>query len=304
MAEHSHSDQKINRIYLGEGKAEKPHPERTKADTLYHKKMQEVFDVVLPEAIAEKQDAVEAQGDIAQATADLLLSKKNAWEKYKEHGNLKQLIHDQDVEWRGRELPHKLDRMLVFTALGGASALIDYGSDALGTKIISRNRLFSEKFSWAPKIDMDAADTHGNRKAIKAGWEMLSDKLIGSFANVSVREATNRKDVGFVSPLSESFANVGNVVLSFAFDEDKTHIQRLISSVVNPATIESGIRALAAVPLLGAGVENAYIAANKALLKDDGLFSFGINLAATMVAAKESQMKRVKDIKKVIPSTA
>ena len=295
MAEGTHHDRPVNRIYLGEGKPDKQKSDTSKADTLYNRNMQEVFDVIVPEAIAERQDVVEAQGEIASVTANLILSKTNAWNRYKEHHDVKRYIKEQDIEWRGRELPRKLDRILVMAALGGASALIDYAGDAIGTKMLAKTGTGS-----IPGVPMDEADTHGNRKAIKAGWEMITDELIGAFANQSVREATNRREVGFVSPLSESLARVGTIVTSFALPEEKSRMQRFVSSVINPATIEAGIRGLAAIPLIGAGVENAYIALNKSLLRKEGLFPFGFQLAATMLAAKDSQMSKVKDVKKVI----
>lgn len=302
MAETTHQEQKVHRIYLGEGKAEKPSPEKNKADTLYNKHMQEVFDVILPEAISERQDVVEAQGEIATVTAELLLSKKNAWEHYKEHKNIKQFIEEQDQEWRGRELPHKLDRILTMAALGGSSALINFGTTAIGEKVLSGDPLLPRKEESVNPLKADESDSLGNKKAIKAGWELIAGKLIGSFANRSVQEATNRKGVGFVSPLSESLSNIGNIVISFAMPDWKERglLQHAITGVVNPATVESGLRGLAAIPMLGAGVENAYIALNKSLMKEEGMLPFGFNLAATMLAAKESQMKRVKDMNKVI----
>jgi len=295
MGEAVRHNQPVHRIYLGEGKPEKPAPEKSKADTLYNRTMQEVFDVIAFEAVRERHDVMEAQGEIADITARLITSKKNAWERYTNHKNLNTFIREQDREWRGRELPHKLDRILVMTALGGASALIDYAGDAVGTTLLAKTGTGS-----IPGVPMDEADTNGNRKALKAGWEMITDELIGAFANQSVRVATNRREVGFVSPLSESLARVGAIVTSFAFPEEKTRIQRFVNSVINPATIEAGIRGLAAIPLVGAGVENAYIALNKSLLRKEGLFPFGFQLAATMLAAKDSQMSKVKDVKKVI----
>lgn len=288
---------KVSRVYLGEGKAEpSKKPEKVRADTEYNRHMQELFDIVAPEAVAERVDAVNAQADMAVATAELLKDKSTAWQKYKEHKNLKTFINDLDVEWRGRELPHKLERIMLFSLIGAASSGMDIGVDILAEKTFLRknaNKVFG--------LTMDDTDTLGNRKALKAGWEMMTDHLIGMFSDTSVKEATNRQDVRFVSPLSDSLSKIGNVLSAVLMPSNMKFRHYVMNSLVNPSTIESGFRTLSAIPVLGAKVENWYIALNKQLLQGEGIFPFGFDVAVTMLAAKETHKKLVENINEVVP---
>jgi len=288
---------KVSHVYLGEGKADFLNPEVKKADTLYNKHMQELFDIVAPEAVAERIDAVNTQGDIAVKTAEVLRGKSTAWQRYKEHKNVKQFINDLDTEWRGRELPHKLERFFLFSVMGGFYSGLDFATDFIADSTFLRKdarRLGVGKLSL---VTFDETDSNGNRKALKAGWEMLSDKLVSMFSDKSVKEATNRDDVAFVSPLSDALASVGNVVTSIVSPSEKKGITRLINAVINPGTIEAGFRSIAAIPVVGAKVENMYIALNKQLLKGEGVLPYGFEVALSMLAAKESQKKSVELIK-------
>lgn len=289
---------KVIHVYLGEGKAESPKPEAKKADTLYNKHMQELFDVIAPEAMSERIDAVNTQGELATTTAELLQEKSTAWQRYKEHKNLKQFISELDTEWRGRELPHKLERFMLFGVMGGFYTGLDFATDLIADKTFleeSRKHLGTEKF---PIIAFDEFDSQGNRKALKAGWEMLTDKLISMFSDKSVKETTNRSDVAFVSPISDALASVGNIVSSIATPSKQEWYHRVINALINPGSIEAGFRALSAIPVFGAKVENAYIALNKQLLRGEGLLPYGFDMALTMLAAKETQKKTVDLIKK------
>ncbi|MEK7533523.1 MAG: hypothetical protein AAB542_03755 [Patescibacteria group bacterium] len=302
MAE-SYSQQyrgKVTHVYLGEGKADPPKPEIKKADSLYNKHMQELFDIVAPEAVAERIDAVTTQGELAVTTAELLRDKSTAWNRYKEHKSLKKFISELDIEWRGRELPHKLERFMLFSVMGGFYTGLDFTSDFIADKTFlqkDRTHLGTSKF---PIITFDKFDTQGNRKALKAGWEMLTDKLISGFSDKSVKETTNRDDVAFVSPISDALASVGNVISSIFTPSDQKPIHRFINALVNPGSIEAGFRSLSAIPVIGAKVENAYIALNKQLLKGEGLLPYGFDMALTMLAAKETQKKSVELIKDTV----
>ncbi len=283
-------------MYLGEGKADPPKPETKKADTLYNKHMQELFDIVVPEAVAERADAVSTQGELATKTAEVLRDKSTARERYKEHKDFKRFIHELDTEWRGRELPNKLERFMLFSVMGGFYSGLDFVSDLIADKTFlnkERAHLGSTKF---PIITFDKVDTQGNRKALKAGWEMLTDKLISGFSDKSVKETTNRDDVAFVSPISDAFASVGNVISSIATPNDQKFIHRFINALINPGSIEAGFRTLSAIPVIGAKVENAYIALNKQLLKGEGMLPYGFDIALTMLAAKEKQKNDVERI--------
>lgn len=284
-------------MYLGEGKAEPPKTEIKKADTLYNKHMQELFDIVAPEAIAERVDAVSTQGELATKTAEVLKEKSTAWQRYKEHKNLKQFISELDTEWRGRELPHKLERFMVFSVMGGFYTGLDFVSDYVADKTFLRKDLPYLGTEKMPIVKFDATDSQGNRKALKAGWEMLSDKLISMFSDKSVKETTNRDDVAFVSPISDALASVGNIVSSIATPSKQEPIHRFLNAIINPGSIEAGFRTLAAIPLVGAKVENKYIALNKQLLKGEGVLPYGFDVALTMLAAKETQKKGVELIK-------
>lgn len=289
---------KVTHVYLGEGKADPPNPEVKKADTLYNKHMQELFDIVAPEAALEHVDAVHTQGELATATAELLRDKSTAWQKYKEHKNLKQFINDLDVEWRGRKLPHKLERFMLFSVMGGFYSGLDFASDYIADKTFLRKDVTQLGVGKVPIITFDSTDTKGNRKALKAGWEMLTDKLISVFSDKSVKETTNRQDVAFVSPISDAFASVANIVSAIATPSEQKLIHRVVNSLINPGSIEAGFRSLSAIPVIGAKVENAYIALNKQLLKGEGLLPYGFDMALTMLAAKEAQKKTVDLIKK------
>ncbi len=288
---------KVTQVYLGEGKAEPPKPEAKKADTLYNKHMQELFDIVAPEAIAERVDAVNTQGELATKTAEVLRDKSTAWQQYKEHKNLKQFISELDTEWRGRELPNKLERFLLFSVMWGFYSGLDFASDYVADKTFLRKDLPYLGTEKIPIVRFDATDSQGNRKALKAGWEMLTDKLISGFSDKSVKETTNRDDVAFVSPISDAFASVGNVISSIATPSDQKLIHRFINALINPGSIEAGFRTLSAIPVIGAKVENVYIALNKQLLKGEGLLPYGFDIALTMLAAKETQKKSVELIK-------
>lgn len=294
MAE-SYSQQyrgKVIHVYLGEGKADPPKHEVKKADSLYNKHMQELFDVIAPEAVSERIDAVNTQGELATATAELLQEKLTARERYKEHKDFKRFIRELDTEWRGRELPHKLERFMLFGVMGGFYTGLDFVSNYLAEKTFLRKDI-TKLGLGKTGITLDAADTNGNRKALKAGWEMVSDKLIGLFSDKSVKETTNRSDVAFVSPISDALASVGNIAVSLATPSEKKPIHWLLNSIINPGSIEAGFRTLAAIPLLGAKVENMYIALNKQLLHGEGILPYGFDVALTMLAAKETQKKDV-----------
>lgn len=289
---------KVIHVYLGEGKADAPKPEVKKADTLYNKHMQELFDIIAPEAISERIDAVDTQGALATTTAEALKDKSTAWSRYKEHKNLKKFISELDTEWRGRELPNKLERFLLFSVMGGFYTGLDFTADFIADKTFlqeDRMHLGTAKF---PVVSFDATDSQGNRKALKAGWEMLSDKLISMFSDKSVKETTNRDDVAFVSPISDAFASVGNIISSIATPSKQLWYHRFMNALINPGSIEAGFRTLSAIPVFGAKVENAYIALNKQLLKGEGLLPYGFDMAITMLAAKEAQKKTVDLIKK------
>lgn len=302
MAE-SYSQQyrgKVTHVYLGEGKPEQGKPEKTKADTLYNTHMQELFDIVAPEAVAQRGEAAGAQAEISMATAELLKNKSSSWQRYKEHKDFKKFINDLDIEWRGRELPHKLERILLFGMMGSMSAGIDFSGETLAAHTFLKKK-DGHLIDWGKVklVPLDNDDTRGNRKAIKAGWEMLTDHLIGSFTDKSVALTTNRTDVRFVSPLSDSLSKVGAVVSSVLTPRDEKPIHRFLTALVNPSTIESGFRALSAIPVVGGKVENVYIALNKQLLGGEGLLPFGFDLSITMLAAKEKQMKDVQLVRDV-----
>lgn len=290
MAENAHHNQ-TSPVYVGEAKAEQPKP-----DTEYHKKMQEIFDVVAPEVTAERQEAAEAQGAITVETAKLLQSKSTAWKRYNEHKNISRFFRELDVEWRGRELPHKLDRVMIFSVLGGASALMDWGADEVATRTFLKpenDQLF--RFSKPPwdKLNISLHQDTGNREAIKAGWEMLTDTAIGLFSDKSVAEATNRNDVRFVSPLSDTLSKIGNVAAAFWVPkpEGRRLVHKVLNSLVNPSTIESIFRSLGSIPVAGAGVERLYKGLNALLTRKSTIIPFGFDLVATTLAAKAKFMK-------------
>ena len=285
---------KVPRVYLGEGRAESVKQSKTRSkDTAYNRYMQELFDVTALEAVAERVDAVNTQAEIAVKTAELLKDKSTAWDRYRAHKNITRFINDLDTEWRGRELPHKLERILMFSMIGAASSGMDVGADILADKT------FLRKGTKPFGLTIDDADTFGNRKALKAGWEMVTDHLIGVTSDSAVKEATNREDIQFVSPLSDSLSKIGNVLSSVLMPSEMKLRHHILNSLVNPSTIESGFRALAAIPVLGAKVEHWYSALNTQLLHGEGMFPFGFDVAVTMLAAKENQKKSVETIKAV-----
>jgi hypothetical protein len=272
----------VNTIYLGEGKPDSaPKTIKQKADTEYNKRMQEVFDIVSKEALAEREDVQNTQTELALLTAETLMEKPNAWQRFKEHKNVSQFISELDTEWRGRELPRKLDRILVFSVLGGASMLMDYGADALTSKLLSDDNHELKLFN---KQVISFTDANGNREALKAGLDFVSDDLIGAFANISVKEATNTKDAKFVSSLSKVAYKVGNLAATF-LPADKSPLQQFVNSTINPGTIEAMFRISATMPVVGALVEKGYNAANKAM-KNDEILPLGFDLGLTILAAK------------------
>lgn len=285
-------NQQPSRVYVGEGKAGQPKP-----DSEYHKKMQEIFDVVAPEVVAERQEAAEAQGTIATETAKLLQSKSTAWKRYNEHKSLSRFFNELDVEWRGRELPHKLDRIMIFGILGGASAAIDLGTDELANRTFlhdSRSSLLNISNARWKKWDIQFTKDNGNREAVEAGWERLTDTAIGLFSDKSAQEATNRNDLKFVSPLSHTLSKIGSVALAFGLPpaNQRLPIHKLINSIMNPSTIESGFRAVGAIPVGGAVVEKIYKGLNTMLSKESALLPSGFDVAVTMLAAKAKFMKQ------------
>ena len=242
----------------------------------------------------ERQEAAESQGAIAVETAKLLESKSTAWKRYNEHKDVGRFFRELDVEWRGRELPHKLDRIMVFGVLGGASALMDWGGDEIASATFlhkDKTNLFSRPLfrKWNISYNKDS----GNKEAIKAGWEMLTDTAIGLFSDKSVQEATNRNDVKFVSPLSDTLSKVLNVAASFWVPKpgQKQRVHKVLNSLVNPSTIESSFRGFGAIPVVGAGVERLYKGLNTLLTRKSTIIPFGFDLAATTLAAKAKYMK-------------
>lgn len=289
---HSHTSP----VYVGEGKAVSPKP-----DSAYNKKMQEIFDVVAPEMQAERQEAAEAQGAITFETAKLLESKSTAWRRYKEHKSLSRFFRELDVEWRGRELPHKLDRIMIFSLLETTSALMDLTSDVIANKTFlqkDRQTLFQISNPAWKKWDVVFDKESGNREAIEAGWERLTDTAIGMFSNKSAQETTNRKDYAFISPLSNTLSKIGSVMMSFWQPSwgDRQWYHKLLNSITNPSTIESGFRAVGAIPVGGAAIEKVYKGLNTLLRKESTLIPAGFDVAASMFAAKAKYMKIAKKV--------
>lgn len=280
------------RILVGEGK---PVPalkkEQTQGEASYNKHMREIFDVVAPEAVAERVEAAKAQSEIAVETASLLKDKSNAWQRYKDHKDFNRFVKELDTEWRGRELPHRLERVLMYSILGGASAAMDYVADEAALQTFLK---YQGDVNIGKKKLFTLDDNNGNREAIKAGWEMLSDELVGAFSDKSLQLATNNKDATFVSPLSNSLSKIGTIFIAIAGISEDHRYLRSINSIINPSTIEAGFRTLETIPLGGAVVERMHAALNTVISKDHHILPLGFDLAVAVTAAK---MKKVNDIR-------
>lgn len=283
---------KVTRVYLGEGKAEpSKSPETTKADTLYSRHMQEIFDVVAPEMIAERVEAAKAQTEIAVETAEELQKKSTARERYKKHKDFKRYVRELDTEVRGREMTKRLDRMLIYSILGGASAAMDFVGDYAGEAFFDKR----DALITLPKGKELISLKDGNREAMKAGWEMLTDTAIGAFSDKSVQLTTNRSDAEFISPLSKGLSKIGTIISTFALNEKQKHLKHYVNALINPSTIEAGIRSLAVIPVGGAVVERVYNALNKKLDNDFDLLTVGFDVSTVMLAAKVKHSGQLKE---------
>lgn len=272
---------KTDWVFTGRGKAEQKLSER-RVDTLFNTYLQDVFDVATPIAIAERSETGAVQGNIAVTTAEAL---KEIHEgiKAKKPGIGKQ-IEALDIKLRGRELSNKLGRLLTFSVLGAGS----FGMDRMGD-VVAQKQLFKfEELPVWPFKPISLKDS-GNKAALEVGWEFITDALVGKASDQIVRIATNRENIGFVSPLSRTLAAVGNTIVNATgvmFDERTKNI-RLVNSFVNPGFIESAFRFTGAIPVAGALVERLYASANRQLIQSRGIMPFATDLAYNMLIAKQ-----------------
>lgn len=270
---------KTDWVYVGKGSAERKTPEK-KADTMFHKYLQEVFDVAAPIALAERGEAGAVQGNLAMATAETI---KDVNEKMTLKG-LGERVNALDTKLRGRELPHKLGRLLTFFVLGAGS----FGLDRMGD-LIAQKKLFKLESARVWPFKPINLKESGNKAALEVGWEFVTDALVGSAADVATRSVTNRDNIGFVSPLSRTIAAVGNTIVNATgvmFDAGTKNI-RVVNSFVNPGFIESAFRFGGAIPVVGALVERMYASANRQLIQAKGIMPFATNLAYNMLIAKQ-----------------
>lgn len=283
MTESANNQLPSQRIYIGKGMAEVPDPAETKADTLYNKKMQEIFDVVAPESVAERVDAAKAQAEIAVASAEELQKKNTSYEHFKEHKDTKRFLKDLDREWRGRELPQRLQRVMYMSVLGTASAAMDYVGDFAAEKFLEHRKSFDLP---GGKFHIEFTDENKNREALKAGWEMLTDIGVGAFSDKSVQLTTNRENVEFISPLSKSMSKIGSIVSMYAMNEKRRGLKRMVNAVINPSTIEAGLRSIETIPVGGALVERLHRYLNNKLDNDYSFLTVGFDVSTAMLAAK------------------
>jgi hypothetical protein len=287
-------------VFVGASKQDRlKKKEITKEDTLFNKFLQDVFDVATPTALAERADVADVQGKIALSTAEVLTKKSNAWQRFKEHKDLKKYLLEQDVEWRGREVPERLRRILVFSLIGAGSFALNYGTNFAAEELLFKNKEIKLPFVKKP---FELNNGTGNRAALLKGWEMISDMLVGKLFDYGAQLGTNKKNIGFVTPLTSTLAQVGNTVLNFAdisirpgMDHDEVKKVRKINALINPGVFEAGIRAVGAIPIIGIPFEKLYALANKQLLQEDGTFPFIFNLAYAMIMEKDINRDRPTD---------
>ncbi len=281
-------------VYVGQGKAEqRTIPEKPKPDTELHRFMQDVFDVAVPVAIRERDEVAAVNGELAAASAELLMSKsKTPWQRYKEHGDLKRFVIEQDEAWRGRSLPNRLGRLATYGTMMAGTFGLDRVSDLVASKFI-----FSpEKLRVPPFKPITLKN--GNKEALGVGWEFVTDTLVGKGTDLLAQTATNRKSIGFVSPLSKAVSTLGTTLLNITGNmyNEKTKNIPIINSFVNPGFIESAFRFTSALPWVGIPFEYLYAEANKQLIKADGVMPFGIDLAYNMAVAKEKALKNLPNV--------
>lgn len=253
-------------VYVGSSKKDyAKKKEVSKADTEFNTFLQQILDVADPIVKKEHEDVVEINGKIALAAAEELNKKNKAWKDFKEHKDLKRYLLEQDIEWRGRDVPKRLERMLVFGLIGSGAVGLDMGTDNIAKTAFSRIK------------------DKGNQAALTKGWEMLTDLLSGNLFDAGARWGTNKKDIGYITPVSSAFGQVGNTILTMVNNKSK-----IWNSLVNPGAIESGFRAIGAIPWVGVIPEKIYAAANRELLEQDGMFPFIFNMAFNMMLEKET----------------
>lgn len=270
---------KTDWVYVGRGNAEQKKPEK-KEDALYHKYLQEVFDIATPIALSERGEAGAVQGNLAMTTAEAI---KQLHDGMKTKG-VGAHINALDTKLRGRELPNRMGRLLTFFVLGAGS----FGLDRMGD-VIAQKKLFKLESATLWPFKPINLKNSGNKAALEVGWEFLTDELVGKTADAAAQYATNRENIGFVSPLSRTLAAVGNTIVNVtgAMFEPGTKNIRMVNSFVNPGFIESAFRFGGAIPVAGALVERAYAAANRQIMQSKGIVPFATNLAYNMLIAKQ-----------------
>lgn len=277
-------------IYVGTGAPEK-HAKPTKKDTAFNRLMQRVFDVQKSPDKKSLTEAVQIQSELALEAAHDLTDGTTAWNRYKEHGSIKRFVRELDRELRGRENVEAKAKVLTFGLLGSAALGLDVAGDFVAEKVLFAQDTIPLPFGRALELNHGT----GNRKALSVGWEMLTDKFSELLANEGAKQVTNRKDVGFISPLSSTLTLVGNTALNMldlTIGKDRNFSTKVLNAVVNPTFVESSFRVAGAVPVLGVPVEKLYALANKQLLRDEGFLPFMMTVAFNMITAKDGDKVR------------
>lgn len=273
---------KTDWVYVGQAGGERKKSREKKEDTHWQKYLQDVFDVAAPIAISEKLELADLQGNLAVATAkELVKIQARAPGKKKSLGDV---ITDLDTKLRGRALPNRLGRLLTFFVLGSGT----FALDRLGDVVAQKQLFTKDSLKIYPFKPINLNDS-GNKAALEVGWEFVTDALVGKSTDAVAQVATNKENIGFVSPLSKTLSMIGNTLINVAgaMIDERTKRIRLINSFVNPGFIESAFRFTGALPVVGAPIERLYAAANRQIIQSKGIMPFAIDLAYNMLIAKQ-----------------
>ena len=83
---------------------------------------------------------------------------------------------------------------------------------------------------------------------------------------------TREKDVRYPSHLANTLSEMGNLATAIGGwnQAGAEPYKKVLNSMINPGFIEGTLRSIAAVPVLGAGVEKIYTTLNEKLKNENG----------------------------------
>lgn len=257
-----------------------PKKEVDPAEKKYTQFLKEVFDVAEPILYQEVSEQAAVQGELALLTGAELAKKMKPWKAFETHKDWQRLGSELDFVWRGgKDVPHRLGRVFINGVIGAGSVGVDYLADKGVDKLLDeKKKEFLIPLTKKRMIEL----TPQNRYVLRDGLEFFSDKLVGYGANIAVKGMTHEKDVRYPSQLANTLSEMGNLATAIGRwnQAGAEPYKKVLNSMINPGFIEGTLRSIAAVPILGAGVEKIYTTLNEKLKNKNG----GLYLAYLTVA--------------------